>query len=502
MAFIFPKLLNLTTLALAVYLYLFTTVDAAPVDNSKPKKKNIILLIGDGFGPSGVTLARHYKQVKNNLSPRDLLFMDSFLIGTQRTSSNSSFITDSAAAGTALATGHKTINGQISVDVNKKPVGAIGEALKLLGYTVGLVVTTSVGDATPCVWVSHAESRSDQDLIVEQMVGQTHPMGPVADLIIGGGRDWFIGLDQGGKRRDNRSLIEEVQKNGTWTYVGDRAGFDSLDKGKNVSLPLLGLFAKDNYPYRIDRKDSEYPNLVEQTQVALNALTEHTKDNDKGFFLMVESSRIDHSGHENCVQAHAQEALEYDQVINLVHNYTKNADVDTVVVATADHETGGLVLNQKTPNDFKVVFNATHSGEYLAKQILTYKEQDKLADFVKETVIEQGLGLTNYTDEEVTRLVNIAQKNSTTTATTLGVAIANLTSSRVKAYWGSLDHTSVDVDLSAFSNADYLQQKVTNVREGLAGFHENTDFSVFIKSIEDIDLDKATELVANVRTKY
>ena len=419
MAFIFPKLLNLTTLALAVYLYLFTTVDAAPVDNSKPKKKNIILLIGDGFGPSGVTLARHYKQVKNNLSPRDLLFMDSFLIGAQRT-----------------------------------------------------------------------------------MVGQTHPMGPVADLIIGGGRDWFIGLDQGGKRRDNRSLIEEVQKNGTWTYVGDRAGFDSLDKGKNVSLPLLGLFAKDNYPYRIDRKDSEYPNLVEQTQVALNALTEHTKDNDKGFFLMVESSRIDHSGHENCVQAHAQEALEYDQVINLVHNYTKNADIDTVVVATADHETGGLVLNQKTPNDFKVVFNATHSGEYLAKQILTYKEQDKLADFVKETVIEQGLGLTNYTDEEVTRLVNIAQKNSTTTATTLGVAIANLTSSRAKAYWGSLDHTSVDVDLYAFSNADYLQQKVTNVREGLAGFHENTDFSVFIKSIEDIDLDKATELVANVRTKY
>lgn len=112
------------------------------------------------------------------------------------------------------------------------------------------------------------------------------------------------------------------------------------------------------------------------------------------------------------------------------------------------------------------------------------------------------MGLTNYTDEEVTRLVNIAQKNSTTTATTLGVAIANLTSSRAKAYWGSLDHTSVDVDLYAFSNADYLQQKVTNVREGLAGFHENTDFSVFIKSIEDIDLDKATELVANVRTKY
>lgn len=86
--------------------------------------------------------------------------------------------------------------------------------------------------------------------------------------------------------------------------------------------------------------------------------------------------------------------------------------------------------------------------------------------------------------------------------TALGVAIANLTSSRARVHWGSLQHTSVDVDLYGFSNADYLTQKLLNVRTGLAGVHENTDFSVFIKSITDIDLDEVTELIADVPTRY
>ncbi|EMG49667.1 PHO8 Repressible alkaline phosphatase [Candida maltosa Xu316] len=503
MAFIFPKLLNISALALAVYFYLFAAIGAAPVDNSKPKKKNIIFLVGDGFGPSGINLARNYKQYRDGLTQRDLLNLDGYLIGTQRTSSNSSYITDSAAAGSALATGKKTVNGYISVDPEKKAVGAIGEALKLQGYAVGIVVTTSVGDATPSVWVAHAESRSSQDLIVEQMVGQIHPLGPVPDLIIGGGRRWFYGIDEGGRRKDNRSLIEEVQNNGTWTYIGDRAGFDSFDEGKNATLPLLGLFAEDDYPYRIDREDSEYPNLVEQAQFALNALTEHTKDSEQGFFLMIESSRIDHAGHENCVQSHALEALEYDEVVGLVRNYTENADVDTIVVATADHETGGLVLNQDRPRDFSVVLNATHSGEYLAKEINNY-EGDDLRGFIRSTIIEEGLGLTNYTDEEVERLARYVDASSEGIlyTTSLGVEIANLTSFRSKTHWGSLQHTSVDVDLYGFSNAPYLQQKLLNVREGLAGFHENTDFSVFIKSITDIDLDEVTELIADIPTKY
>ncbi|KAI5963591.1 PHO8 [Candida pseudojiufengensis] len=503
MAFIFPKILNISALALAVYFYLFTEICAAPVDNSVPKKKNIIFLVGDGLGPSGVTLARQYRQYSENLPFNDYLELDRHYIGTQGHRSNSSLITDSAAAGTALATGKKTYNKGISVDVNGKAIGAVGEALKLKGYTTGLVVTTSVADATPAVWFSHAKNRAYQDILTEQLVGETHPLGHIPSLIIGGGRGWFYGLDEGGLRPDNRSLIEEVQQNGTWNYIENREQFDALDEGKNVTLPLLGLFAEEDYPYRIDREDSEYPNLVEQTRVALNALSNATKDSDQGFFLLIESSRIDHAGHANDSPAHIQETLEYDDTIAEVLKFVKETDVDTVVVATADHETGGLVLKSTQPSHFAIISNATHSTEYLTKELIGFQEKndtEALNEYIRGEIFTNGLGLYNITDDEVSRIAEYVEHGALTTGkeSEIAVALSNLTSSRAGNLWGSTDHTSVDVGLYAFSNAPYLQQKVENIKSGLAGYHENIDFSVFIKSISDIDLDEVTEKIADI----
>ena len=144
--FIFPKFCNLSLLALAVYLYLFDATVAAPVDNAKESKKNIIFLISDGTGATYINLARTFRQVRDDLPFNDLLELDNHLIGTFRTKSNSSYVTDSAAAGTAYAAGVKTYNKAISVDPEGKPVGAIGEALKLQGYAIGIVVTTKVTD--------------------------------------------------------------------------------------------------------------------------------------------------------------------------------------------------------------------------------------------------------------------------------------------------------------------------------------------------------------------
>ncbi|KAI5955559.1 PHO8 [Candida theae] len=502
MCFSLPKLLNVSALALAVYFFIFAKVQAAPIDNSVPSKKNIIFLVGDGLGPSGVTLARYFRQYKEDLPINDYLELDKYLIGMQGHRSNSSLITDSAAAGTALATGRKTYNGAISVDADGFPVGAVGEALKLQGYTTGVVVTTTVTDATPSVWFAHAKNRASQDLIAEQMVGEIHPLGFVPSLILGGGREYFYGLDQGGLRADNRSLIEEVQNNGTWTYVGDREGFDSLDEGRNVELPLLGLFAEDDFPYRIDRDDSEYPNLVEQARVALNALANATADSDQGFFLVIESSRIDHAGHANDSPAHVAETLEYDDTIAEVFNFIQNTDVDTIVLATADHETGGLDLKSTSFSTYDAIANATRSAEYLSNAISDFEDKentDSLNSFIRATVIEEGLGLTNYTNEEVERLANLVAAGEDDSLLT---AISNLTASRAATLWGSIQHTSVDVGMYAFSNSPYLMQKVLNTKDGLAGFHENIDFSVFIKSITDIDLDDVTQQVADVALEY
>ncbi|CAI5755932.1 unnamed protein product [Candida verbasci] len=505
MAFVFPKILKISALALLTYLYLFSDfVVSAPVDNSKPKKQNIIFFVGDGLGQSGVTLARTYRQIRDELSSNDLLEMDKYLIGTQRTSSNSSLITDSAAAGTALATGFKTINGRISVDPEGNPVGAIGEALKLQGYKIGLVVTTSVCDATPSVWLSHALNRGSQDLIAEQMVGEIHPLGRIADIVLGGGKGWFYGIDDGGFREDNRSIIDEMNANGTWTFIDTREEFDNLDEGRNVQLPLIGLFADDDYPYRIDRDDSVHPNLVEQTKVALQALSNATEDEDQGFFIMIESSRIDHAGHANDSPAHVLETLEYDEAIKYVYDWVQNTTTDTIVIATADHETGGLNLKANGAAEFEYILNATQSAEYLVSELKNFENSDntdELYEFVRSEIFENGLGLTNYTDEEVSRIAEIAGRN-TSYSSTDGVILSNITSSRAGTDWGSVQHTFVDVGLYAFSNAEHLRQAAMNVRTGLAGYHENTDFSVFIKSITDINLDDVTEEIADIALAY
>ena len=105
----------------------------------------------------------------------------------------------------------------------------------------------------------------------------------------------------------------------------------------------------------------------------------------------------------------------------------------------------------------------------------------------------------NYTDEEVDRIANLVTSGEEDSLLT---TISNLTASRAETLWGSIQHTSVDVGMYAFSNSPYLMQKVLNTKDGLAGFHENIDFSVFIKSITDIDLDQVTEQVADIAIEY
>ncbi|KAK6462280.1 vacuolar alkaline phosphatase [Scheffersomyces coipomensis] len=488
---------NLKVLVLIVIFLFGNIVTSIPVDNAAVRKQNIIFLVSDGMGAAAVQLARTFKQTRDDLEFNDLLNLDTSLIGTFRTRSNDSYVTDSAAAGTALATGKKTYNGAIGVDPeNKKPIGTIGEALKQLGYTIGIVVTTRVTDATPSVWSAHALLRGQEDLIAEQMLGVGHPLGRVNDLILGGGRNFFTPLDsEGGARPDNRNLVEEVQANGTWTYAGNREQFDALQGGDNVTLPLLGLFADKDIPYKIDRDESVYPSLLEETQVALKALDKATEENEQGFFLMIEASRPDHAGHANDAQTIAREVLEFDDVIAEVSKFVQNSTTDTIVVSTADHETGGLSVWGTKPSDYQAIFNATHSSEFLAGSIEDFPQKDNdtaLTDFITKDVLQEGLGLSKFTDEEVQRV-----KGKVGTSK-LAPTIANLTSSRSKVAWGTGGHSAVDVDIYSFSNSDYLKQKVLNTKDGLAGTHENTDFSNFIRSIAGINLDEITDLIADI----
>jgi alkaline phosphatase len=313
-------------------------------------KRNLIFMVSDGMGPTSLSLTRSFMQFQNGAPFGEQLVLDQHLIGQSRTRSSSSLITDSAAGATAFSCGMKSYNGAISVTPDHEPCGTVLEAAKKAGYMTGLVVTTRITDATPACFAAHVNMRMEEDLIAEQMVGD-NPLGRVVDLMFGGGRCHFLpnSTDDSSCRADDKDIVALAKKQG-FSYIDDRAGFDKLKGGAGIKLPMLGLFADTDIPYELDRRNENdvYPSLHEMAETAMRALSDATRDSDKGFFLMIEGSRIDHAGHHNDAAAQVHEVLAYDQAFTSVLEFLKNDKTEAVMVSTSDHETGGLATARRT----------------------------------------------------------------------------------------------------------------------------------------------------------
>lgn len=444
-------------------------------------KKNMVFMVSDGMGPTSLALTRQYRQLVEGLEWDNTLTLDKNFIGTSRTRSSSSLVTDSAAGATAFSCGIKSYNGAISVLPNGSPCGTVLEAAKKAGYMTGLVVTTRITDATPACFSAHVNMRMEEDRIAEQQLGD-YPLGRVVDLMLGGGRCHFLpNTTSDSCRGDDRDLVTEAQKKYGFSYVSDRAGFDSLNKGRGVKLPLLGLFASTDIPFEIDRRDEDYPSLDEMAEVALRALEEATRDSDKGFFLMVEGSRIDHAGHDNDPAAQVREVLAYDKAFGRILNWVNNAKNPSVLVGTSDHETGGLALARQLHPTYpqylwypEVLANASSSAEYLAAEYAAFAgskhEEDK---FLRKTIIAQGLGIQDISDDEIAALKD-AKENSCW-------GLSDIISRRAQVGWSTHGHSGVDVNIYGSKGT-----------ENLRGNHENTDVGNFIRDFLEIDLDAVT----------
>lgn len=369
------------------------------------------------------------------------------------------------------------------------PCGTVLEAAKRAGYMTGLVVTTDLTDATPACFASHVNTRWEQDSIAAQEIGE-HPLGRVVDIMLGGGRCHFLpNTTEGGCRQDGRDITKLAQEKYGWNYVNDRAGFDSLKLGKNVKLPMLGLFATTDIPFEIDRRQLNdiYPSLDEMARTALAALEEATKDSDKGFFLMIEGSRIDHAGHGNDPAAQVREVLAYDKAFGSVLNFLDESKTEGVMVATSDHETGGLSiarqLNPTYPQYLwypEVLHNASHSAEWLGfklfeKALPEAKMSDKgLEHFVREDLVKSGLGILDATDDEIAAVLEYRLVAS--------IIFADMISRRAQIGWSTHGHSAVDVNIYGSKGA-----------ESLRGNHENTEIGNFLHSYLDVDVDAITK---------
>lgn len=459
-------------------------------------------MVTDGMGPASLSLARSFRQFRDQLSIDDLLAIDNYLVGSSRTRSSSSLVTDSAAGATAFSCALKSYNGAIGVDPEKVACGTILEALKLQGYLTGLVVTTRITDATPAAFSAHADYRFQEDLIAQHQLGQ-YLLGRMVDLIIGGGRCHFLPVSEGGCRQDSRNLIAEAQ-NANWSYVGDRAGFDRLQGGNNVLLPLLGLVANTDIPYDIDRDSAEYPLLAEQVKTALTALSAATKDSDKGFFLLIEGSRIDHAGHHNDPAAQVREVLAYDAAFKEVVDFIDASDVETVAISTSDHETGGLVTARQVSPSYPdylwyphVLLNLTHSGEYLARKIMESKKSGKFDSdafglFVAKQVVEKDMGIHDYTQADIEAICELSGSPEH-----LLYFLNNMVSERSQTGWTTHGHSAVDVNIYAHSNSARINELLMRreAYSGLLGSHENIEIGAFMEKLTGVDLSAITKLV-------
>jgi alkaline phosphatase len=280
----------------------------------KPKSevKNIIFLIGDGMGVSQVYagLIANKGELYLNTMPYS---------GFNKTNSSDKLITDSAAGATAFSIGEKTNNGAIGVDRNNVPKKTILEMAIEKGLSTGMVASCGITHATPASFVAHQPSRNMYEEIAADFLKVD------IDIFIGGARNHFE------KRKDGRNLLTELEAK-NYDVV---TTMDSLKYAK--SSKVAGLIAEEHQsPYVLGRGEM----LGDATDFAIDRL----KNNENGFFLMVEGSQIDWGGHDNNVPYIVTEMLDFDRTVGRVLEFAAK-DKETLVVITADHETGGLSVN-------------------------------------------------------------------------------------------------------------------------------------------------------------
>ncbi len=274
------------------------------------KPRSIILLIGDGMGVSQVFAGFTANGGVLNLSNMPYS-------GFSATQSSDNYVTDSGAGGTALSTGVRTYNGAIGVDGDKNPIPTILEIAQKHGKATGLISTSAITHATPAAFIAHQPERSMYEEIAADFLKTD------IDLFIGGGKSFFE------EREDGRNLIKELQDKGYHVFY-------SLEEAAHVNSGPLAVLAADKhcapYPERGEL-------LPQATEKAVNILNQ----NPKGFFMMIEGSQIDWGGHENNTAFVVQEMLDFDRAIGKALEFAAR-DKETLVIVTADHETGGMSI--------------------------------------------------------------------------------------------------------------------------------------------------------------
>lgn len=399
----------------------------------KNQVKNVIMIVGDGMGPAYTTAYRYYHDDPNTPEIEETVF-DRHLMGMSSTypAPVSGYVTDSAAGATALATGVKSYNGAISVDVNKKPLQTVLEYAKKIGKKTGVVVTSQVNHATPASYISHNESRKNYNAIADSYIDN----GINVDVLFGGGTQYFI--------REDRNLVDEFKAKG-FQYIDN---YDQLSTIKK-DTPVIGLFAPVGLPWSLD--DSDKHRLSTMAKAATAQL-----ENENGYFMLIEASQVDWGGHSNDIASAMSEMDDLAQTLIFLEQYVKQHP-ETLVVLTADHSTGGLTIGvdgqyKWEPSAFKGMKQSSQSiAQFIAEKDFTAEQLTEMLTFA-------------LTDEQFSELQAIKQDESEAMTKDkltrqLYKKLNQFISKKSYTGWTTGGHTGVDVPVFAFGKE---HQKFSN----------------------------------------
>jgi alkaline phosphatase len=420
-------------------------------------------MIGDGMGPAHIKAFRIFNNDPSTPGIDDLIW-DQYLVGQLSTDAgipagtistseqsgraistglvsdyadkDSYQVTDSAASATAYSTGRRTLNRAIAVDTTKQKVLTILEQAKRVGKKVGLVATSQIVHATPAAFIAHVDDREKYNEIADQFVDNQFSGKPLLDVMLGGGWQYFD--------RHDRNLINELKGYGY-------SIFRTKQQLVSSKTPVAGLFADVEIPQVKDR-GVQHPSLRDMSQYALD----HLKNSEKGFFLMIEGSQIDWASHDNDIAGTLYEMKDFNDAIEAVLTFARNSK-DTLVLITADHETGGLSVGARHQDTDYYEFDV-QPVKKLTKSIAAYANEALNNNNINTFVNDLNISLTTREQQALAQLLKSREQYP------IQLFLGRLLNRVTYTGWTTLGHTGVDVNLYAFGPGS----------EVFRGYHRNS----------------------------
>ena len=340
--------------------------------------KYIFYFIGDGMGPSHVLGTELYLGELQGVigRPQKLCFTQFPESAFVTTYSGTNGVTDSAASGTALSTGHKTYNAAIGVGRDTVEVYSVAADLADKGMAIGVATTVPINHATPSAFYAHNMSRHNYD--------------EIAPWMLEAGYDFYAGGDVKGNDETRKNVYGKAKEQG---YAIARGYNDYLAKAEGAEKIML--YQKDvatELPYAINRTEKDLT-LAQITAAGIDFLEEKSK---KGFFMMIEGGKIDYAAHNDDGATVFQEVLDFDAAVAVAYEFYKKHKDETLIIVTADHETGGLVLGYR--GDYTLNLKALSSQKVSVERMIEILQAEKettwerLEQLVKENI---GVGIRN-----------------------------------------------------------------------------------------------------------